>query len=157
MTLSRGRTLKKEERFMSHTMAELAGYWRWISMHIEFADDTPVHHLYGKAPEGGVVFTPGGRLMAIATSSGREPAQTDGDRIKLFRSLLAYTGQVRLEEDGRFITEVDATWEPGWAGFQERFFSIEGDTFTVRTGKQTHPSFPGRDVWVVGVAKRASN
>ena len=81
-------------------------------MHIEFADGAPNHYPYGEDLEGGVVFTPGGRLMAIATSSGRRPARTDDDRIKLFQSLLAYTGQARLEEDGRFVTKVDAGVAP---------------------------------------------
>lgn len=139
---------------MLHTMADLAGYWRWTSMQIEFADGAPNFDVYGSAPEGGVVFTPGGRLMAIVTSSGRLPPQTDDDRVKLFRSVAAYTGQARLEEGGCFVTDVDASWDPAWAGTQERFFSIEGDILTVRTAKQTHPSFPGRDLWMVGVAKR---
>ncbi len=142
---------------MSHSIADLAGYWRWVSMQVEFADGAPNVDIYSSSPEGGVVFTPGGRLMAIVTSPGREPAQTDDDRVKLFRSFAAYTGQARLEEDGRFVTDVDATWDPAWAGSQERFFSIEGDVFTVRSSKQTHPSFPGRDLFMVAVAKRSSD
>ena len=141
---------------MPHTMAELAGYWRWVSMHIEFADGGPNVDVYGSDPQGGVVFTPDGRLMAIVTSSGRQPPETDDDRVKLFRSVAAYTGQARLEEDGRFVTLVDATWDPTWAGVQERFFSVEGDIFTVRSARQTHPSFPGRDLCMVGVAKRSA-
>lgn len=126
-------------------------------MHIEFGDGTLNHCPYGKDLKGGVVFTPGGRLMAIPTSSGRAPARTDDDRIKLFQSLLAYTGQARLDEGGRFVTEMDATWDPVWAGFQERFFSIKDNTFAVRTGRQTHPSFSGRELWMVTVAERASD
>ena len=90
-----------------HTIADLAGYWRWVSMRIEFADGAPNVDVYGSAPEGGVVITPGGRLMAIVTSPGRQPAQTDDDRAALFRSVAAYTGQARLEDDGRFVTNVD--------------------------------------------------
>lgn len=140
---------------MTQSIGELAGYWRWVSMYIEFADGAPNIDVYGSEPEGGVVITPSGRLMAIVTSAGRKAAQTDDDRLALFRSVAAYTGQARLEDDGRFVTDVDATWDPAWAGIQERFFSIENDTFTVRTGRQTHPSFPGRDLWMVGIAKRA--
>jgi Lipocalin-like domain len=84
-------------------LQKIAGYWRWVSMHIEFADGAPNVDVYGSAPEGGVVITPGGRLMAIAASSGRQPAQTDDDRVALFRSFAAYTGQARLEDDGRFV------------------------------------------------------
>ena len=142
---------------MPYTMADLAGYRRWTSMHIEFADGDPNFDIYGSAPEGGVVFTPSGRLTAIVTSSGRLPPQSDDDRVKLFRSVAAYTGQARLEEGGRFVTYVDASWDPAWAGTQERFFSIKGNILTVRTAKQTHPSFPGRDLWMIGVAKRSSD
>jgi hypothetical protein len=141
---------------MSGIAAKLVGYWRWTSAHIEFADGAPNVDIYGGAPEGGVVFTPGGRMMVIITSAGRLPAETDTDRAALFRSVAAYTGQFRLEEGGRFVTKVDATWDPAWAGIQERFFSIEGDTFTVRTARQTHPSFPGRDLWIIGVAQKFS-
>jgi hypothetical protein len=126
-------------------------------MHIEFADGAPNVDICGNAPEGGVVVTPGGRLMAIVTSAGRQPAQTDAERVVLFRSVAAYSGQARLEDDGRFVTNVDVTWDPAWQGVQERFFSIEGDILTVRTAHQTHPSFPGRDLWMVGVARRVSD
>lgn len=102
------------------------------------------------------MFTPGGRIMAIIASKDRKPADTDADRVALFRSFVAYTGQFRLEEDGRFVTHVDATWDPAWTGVQERFFSIEGDVLNVRTARQTHPSFPGQDLWMVGVARKTS-
>jgi hypothetical protein len=61
-----------------------------------------------------------------------------------------------LEDGNRFVTHVDATWDPAWAGVQERFFSIEGDVLSVRTERQTHPSFPGRDLWMVGIARKIS-
>jgi hypothetical protein len=71
--------------------------------------------------------------------------------------LLAYTGPGRLEEDGRFVTEVMQPGIPSWAGFQERFFSIKYGTFTVRTGRQTHPSFRGETCGWSAVAERASD
>lgn len=145
-----------EDASMSNIAKKLAGYWRWTSMHIEFADGSPNVDIYGSDPDGGVMFTPGGRIMAIIASSGRKPAETDADRAALFRSFAAYTGQFRLDEDGRFVTQVDATWDPAWTGTQERFFSIEGDVLSVRTARQTHPSFPGRDLWMVGVARKTS-
>jgi hypothetical protein len=133
----------------------LAGYWRWVSMRIEFTDGGPGVDLYGSSPEGGVIFTPQGRIMALIANPGRYPACSDDDRLALFRSFAAYTGRFQLEAGNRFVTEVDATWDPAWAGRQERFFSIDGDTFTVRTAPQTHPSSPGRELVMIGVARRA--
>lgn len=139
---------------MTTDAATLAGYWRWVSMRIEFVDGGSDVDLYGSAPEGGVVFTSEGRIMALIAASGRQLAGSDADRLALFRSFAAYTGRFRLEGGNRFVTEVDATWDPAWAGRQERFFSIDGDTFTVRTAPQTHPSFPNRELVMVGMARR---
>lgn len=132
----------------------LAGYWRWVSMRIEFTDGSSGIDAYGSAPEGGVIFTPQGRIMAVLTAASRQPACSDEDRLALFRSMIAYTGRFRLEDGNRFVTHVDATWDPTWAGRQERFVSIDGDTITVRTAPQTHPSFPGRELVMVGIARR---
>ena len=123
-------------------------------MRIEFTDGSPGIDAYGSAPEGGVIFTPYGRIMAVLAASDRQPARSDDDRLALFRSFIAYTGRFRLEDGNRFVTEVDATWDPAWTGRQERFFSIDGDTITVRTAPQTNPAFPGRELVMVGIARR---
>ena len=142
---------------MPDAATRLAGYWRWISMRIEFADGSPGVDRYGTDPQGGVVFTEGGRIMALIAAPDRRTAESDADRAALFRSFAAYTGRFRQESETTFATEVDATWDPAWSGVQRREFSIDGDTLHVRTSLQTHPSFPGKELWMIGVARRTED
>ena len=58
--------------------------------------------------------------------------------------MAAYTGLVRADGTGRFITTVDLAWNPAWTGEQLRFYTIRGDLLEIRTPEQTHPLFPGR-------------
>ena len=83
--------------------------------------------------------------MAILTRSDRAPPKEDADGAALFKSMMAYTGNFRIEGKDKFITDVDLAWHPGWNGTEQtRFFKVEGDTLSITTAQQTHPMFPGR-------------
>ena len=57
----------------------------------------------------------------------------------LFRTIVAYTGRYRVEDD-RFITKVDASWNEAWTGTeQERFYTLDGDKLEVRTAWMPNP------------------
>jgi hypothetical protein len=78
--------------------------------------------------------------------------------------MMAYTGRVRLDGPGRFVTTVDLAWNPAWTGEQLRFFSIDKDRLTIRTPEQTHPRHGNRLaigdlVWVreVGLTQTSGN
>ena len=80
--------------------------------------------------------------MFLFTKANRPAPTSDSDRAALFNDMTAYTGLVRLDGPGRFITTVDLAWNPVLQGEQLRFFTLEGDRLTVQSAEQTHPS-PG--------------
>jgi hypothetical protein len=128
-------------------LVPLVGSWVLLSMGITLSDNGEHIELYGPNPSGRMVISPGGRLMGIMTKSNRQPPTHDAERATLFNEMLAYTGLIRSDGPGRFITTVDLAWNPGWGGEQLRFFTIDGDRLTIRTAEQTSPRF-GERLWI---------
>ena len=125
-------------------LAPLVGSWRVVSCAFTFTDTGERFEPYGPNPSGRLVLEPGGRLMGILMKPNRQPPTDDAERAILFNEMLAYTGSVRSDGPGRFITTVDFAWNPAWGREQVRFFTIDGDRLTVRTAEETVPRFPGR-------------
>jgi hypothetical protein len=100
----------------------------------------------GKNVTGYIIFTSEGRMMAVIEGEGRKAPQTDQDRAVLFGTMIAYTGMYRFEGD-KFITKVDASWNPAWDGTdQVRFFKLEGDRLHIITAWMPNPLLPSRPV-----------
>ena len=81
--------------------------------------DGGARDLFGAKPKGYLILTPEGRAMALTTAETRVPGEGDSDRAALHKSMLAYTGKYRVEGD-EFITMVDASWNEGWNGTEQR-------------------------------------
>ena len=122
----------------------LIGSWRLVSIKHRFSDTTEYVEPFGSDPEGRMVLEPGGRIILLFARTGREPPKIDADRTELFNSFAAYTGTVRMDGPGRFITHVDLAWHPAYFGDQHRLFEIAGNSLTVRTHEMTFPQYPGR-------------
>jgi len=97
-----------------------------------------------------MVLTPGGWIIFLFMRPNRQTPTTDAERAIMFNEMVAYTGLVRSDGPGRFITTVDVAWNPAWGGEQLRFFTVDGDRLTIRTDEQTFPQFPGL-LWVADV------
>jgi hypothetical protein len=111
--------------------AKILGIWRYVSYEVEFQATGEREAILGNNPTGYIIFTPEGRFMAVLTGEGRKPPKTDQDRAELFKTMFAYTGMYRLEGD-KFITKVDASWNPAWVGTEQvRFFRFDGDRLHV--------------------------
>ena len=123
---------------------QLVGMWKLQTYDVEFQDTDEHKAPFGAHPNGIGIFTADGRTMAILTAEGRKVPQTDADRIEAFRSMVAYSGTYRLEED-RWITTVDITWNEAWMGTEQvRFYRVDGDTLTVTTPWRPSVIFDGR-------------
>ena len=82
--------------------------------------------------------------MGILTAEGRKVPKTDVDRAEAFRSMVAYSGIYRVEDD-RWITKVDITWNEASMGTEQtRFYRVQGDTLTVTTPWMPLVNYDGR-------------
>ena len=125
-------------------LQQIVGVWKSQTYDVEFQDTGEHKTPFGANPNGIGIFTAEGRTMGILTAEGRKAPQTDADRVEAFRSMVAYSGIYRLEED-RWITKVDITWNEAWMGTEQtRFYRVEGDTLTVTTPWRLGVIFDGR-------------
>ena len=129
---------------MDPDLAPLIGSWRILRSEATFVDTGERIEHFGPKPEGLMVITSGGRIMFLIARANRQPPTDDIERATSFNDMAAYTGLVRMDGPGRFITTVDLAWNPAWTGEQLRFFTITGDLLEIRTPEQIHPLFPGR-------------
>lgn len=121
----------------------LIGVWKLLSFQSEFQDGRPTRAMYGEHPSGYIILTKEGRMMAVIEGENRKAPSTDADRAELLRSLIAYTGRYRLQEN-KWITTVDAAWNPAWDGTEQvRSYSLVGDRLTVTSMWQPGTNFPG--------------
>lgn len=74
----------------------------------------------------------------------RPAATTDAEHRELFNAMISYTGHVRSDGPGRFITTVDLAWQPSWIGELLRFYELSGNVLRLSTPENSHPSAPGR-------------
>jgi hypothetical protein len=124
----------------------LLGSWRLVSFETELQATGERIATLGKNPTGYLVFGADLRMMAVITGDGRKAAETDTERAALMRSMVAYTGIYRIEDD-RFITKVDASWNEAWTGTEQvRFFKLDGDRLDITAAWQPSTVLPGRPV-----------
>jgi len=132
------------ESVVADDRAKLLGSWKVISWVQEFQDGSESRPEYGRNPIGYIIFTPGGRMMAMLEGEGRKSPSNDQEGLALFRSMIAYTGKYYLEGD-KWTTKVDAAWHPDRRGSdQVRYFKVEGDKLYVTTPFRPSPNFGGK-------------
>lgn len=123
----------------------LVGLWKLKSIQFEAADTGEIADVFGPNPSGYLIHTGEGRMMAMLMRSDRTPPKEDADGSALFKTMMAYTGNYRIEGDDKFVTHVDLAWHPGWHGTEQiRFFKLEGDTLSIMTAQQANPMLGGR-------------
>ena len=58
--------------------------------------------------------------------------------------MVSYTGTVRMDGPGRFITTIDLAMNPAVRGEQVRLFELADDRLSIRTPEQTLAIFGNR-------------
>jgi hypothetical protein len=120
----------------------LVGNWKLVSWQV--VTDGGARDLFGAKPKGYLILTPEGRAMALTTAETRVPGESDSDRAALHKSMLAYTGKYRVEGD-EFITMVDASWNEGWNGTeQRRRYRINDGRLFIESAPAPSILFPGK-------------
>ncbi len=125
----------------------LVGTWKLMSFDMELQATGERIQPMGKVPTGYLSFTNDGRMAVVITGEGRKPGTSEADRAALFSTLVAYTGNYRIEGD-KWITSVDASWNPAWVGTEQpRTYRISGTQLQESTSW-----FPRPDKTMVRVA-----
>jgi hypothetical protein len=120
---------------------QLIGTWRLVSWVMQDDVTGERRPLYGEHAHGSATFTAAGRAFFILTGEGRTAPHTDAEVGAAYRSMVAYTGQYRVEGE-RFITRVDTAWNEAWVGTdQVRTFKVEGGRLSIVAMSQPNPNF----------------
>src|SRR5205823_6253218 len=64
------------------------------------------------------MLMPDGYMMVILTAEGRQPANTEADRARAFKSMFAYSGKYTFDGDN-FVTDVDVASLVEWTGAEQ--------------------------------------
>ena len=89
--------------------------------------------LLGEHPNGYLIYTPQGRMMALIVHETRSPPKVDEDRINLHKYMVAYSGRYTVEGN-KVVHHVDVSWNEDFTGLHlVRFVKVEGDRLTITT------------------------
>ena len=120
----------------------LLGTWRLKSFVREVAGTGERYNQLGDHPDGYISYSADGRMMVFFVS-GDQPRPsnepTDEERVKLHKSMLAYGGTYSVSP-GKVVHHIDIEWDGRRLGTdQVRFFTIEGDTLSIKTEPNKSP------------------
>jgi Lipocalin-like domain len=121
----------------------IVGTWRIQSFVREVVATGERQNEFGEKPVGYISYQPDGRMFAMfvgdnrAKPTGTPP--TDEEKVRLFGTLLAYSGTYVVEGD-KATHKIDVSWNQSWTGGdQVRFFKVDGNTLTITTAINKNP------------------
>ncbi|MDB5406804.1 MAG: hypothetical protein JWL84_1716 [Rhodospirillales bacterium] len=124
---------------------DLVGVWKLQSFSLQVIGEQP-KEIFGPHPIGYLIFTVEGRMMTILTRADRRPATTVEERAALLQSMVSYSGRYKVEHD-RIITKPDIAWNEIYSGIEQiRYYTLNGDTLSIRTAQQLSAILPGKKV-----------
>ena len=128
----------------------IVGTWKLVAVTYEDAQTKERTPVLGDSPRGYQIATPEGRWLALVTANGRPVPKTDDDRAKALRSMIAYSGRYRVE-DNKVITKVEVAWNEAWVGGEQvRFLRFEGDDLLhIESPPMPHPNVNEKVVRVI--------
>ena len=123
----------------------LVGTWKLVAFKIWPSDTKEeARDALGPNPQGRLILTPTGYITSFRVAEGRKPAQTDGERAQLLRTMAAWTGRYRVEGN-KLLVKIDASWNENDTGKEYlRTFVLDGKRLTITTVTPSSNFFPGR-------------
>jgi hypothetical protein len=122
----------------------LIGIWKLVSIAAEDAETGQRTQFWGEHPNGRLILTATGEMMALLTGESRQPPRTEAERSAAFGSMVAYSGRYRVDGD-RFVTTVDIAWNESWVGTEQvRHYRIDGNTLHIETEPRPAAGFGNR-------------
>jgi hypothetical protein len=114
----------------------LIGTWRLKSFVREVSGTGERFDEMGAHPDGYLGYATDGRMYVIMVADGRvkprEAVPSDAERAQLYESMVAYAGTYTVEGN-KVVHHVDISWSAAWGGDQVRFFTLQGDTLTIKS------------------------
>lgn len=135
--------------------AGLVGAWKMVSCTAEVEGESEIRYPLGRNPNGYVVITANHRIMAlITTGEPRKPATNEAEYAQLMKTMMGYSGRFVIDEE-KFVTTPDTTATGSYVGTpQVRYYKLDGDTLTIRSGRQTGGLLPGKTAVTTNVFVR---
>jgi hypothetical protein len=122
---------------------KMVGSWRLVSLKVTYVGETAERDVLGANPIGRIVFSADHHFAFFVARRDRKPPQNDADAAALIRSMVAYTGDFRIEGD-RAVFTVDGAWTESYPKEQIRTIRIDGDTLTSISPEQPSTFSPGK-------------
>ncbi len=120
----------------------LLGTWRLKSFVREVVGTNERYNQLGEQPDGYLTYSSDGRMLALFVSGDQPRPQnepSDDERVKLHKSMLAYGGTYSVSP-GKVVHHIDIEWDGRRIGTdQVRFFTVNGDTLSIRTEPNKSP------------------
>lgn len=105
----------------------LLGTWNLIDVTREVVGSGERTSSYGPNPDGVIIFTPEGRVVALVT-----PAWSPGPGAKPPSNYLAFTGMITAQSPGKFTYQLDVTVNASPKGVdRQREYTITGDRLDI--------------------------
>jgi len=123
----------------------LVGTWKLTSWLTKFDGGDTVQP-YGAYPKGRFLITADGHWFVILTAANRAPAKTLEQKAALLDTMLAYAGRYTIDGD-KISIRVEMSSNEIYTGanqIQTRFFSVQRDMLTLRTGLIASAIRPGQ-------------
>jgi hypothetical protein len=118
------------------------GNWKLLAYELVVDDGQP-QAVFGQHPNGHIILTPQGRMMAFISAEQRQAGGSEAAKAKLLETMFAYTGTYRIEGND-FITTVDGSWIESLNGTQQRrHTTLVGDKLTIISEPQPSPPVIG--------------
>lgn len=116
--------------------SNLVGTWKLVSFTLQFEGEPPTE-VFGSKPNGYIILTREGRMMALLTGDNRKDGTSEAAQAALFASMNSYTGHYTLQGD-TFVTKVEVASQAAWVGTEQvRHFKLDGDRLLISA-----PPFP---------------
>ncbi len=134
----------------------LVGTWKLTGWTVRVVGETDEKQPFGPNPKGRLVLTPEGYWSVIITGANRHPAKTAEEKLVLFDSVLAYSGQYTVEGD-KIVIRVDMSANEVFSGpnqIQTRFFTLDGERLIVQTPEISSAALPGKKLVGTNIFER---
>jgi hypothetical protein len=122
----------------------LIGTWKLKSFVREITGTGERFDAMGAHPQGYLNYTRDGHVSVITVAAERikprEAVPSASERAQLYNSMVAYAGTYTVLEGNKVVHHVDISWNGAWTGTdQVRFFTLDGDTLTIKTAPNKSP------------------